>query len=65
MDTLIHHLENGEELSPSEVASAAGFLLDESGEVQKKAHFLTALAGTGETAAEIAEFVSVFLEKAE
>ena len=65
MDTLIHHLENGEELSPREVASAAGFLLDESGDVQKKAHVLKALAGKGETAAEIAEFVSVFLEKAE
>ncbi|MDF1712264.1 MAG: anthranilate phosphoribosyltransferase [Akkermansiaceae bacterium] len=65
MDTLIHHLENGEELSPREVASAAGFLLDESGDVQKKAHLLKALAGKGETAAEIAEFVSVFLEKAE
>ena len=65
MDTLIHHLENGEELPPREVATAAEFLLDESGDVEKKAHLLKALAEKGETAAEIAEFVSVFLEKAE
>jgi anthranilate phosphoribosyltransferase len=64
MDTLIHHLENKEELPPREVATAAEFLLDESGSVDKKAHLLKALAEKGETAAEIAEFVSVFLEKA-
>lgn len=65
MDTLIHHLENKEELPPREVATAAEFLLDESGDVEKKAHLLKAMAEKGETAAEIAEFVSVFLEKAE
>ncbi len=65
MDTLIHHLENKEELPPREVATAAEFLLDESGSIEKKAHLLKALAEKGETAAEIAEFVSVFLEKAE
>jgi len=64
MDTLIHHLENKEELPPREVAIAAEFLLDESGSVDKKAQLLKALAEKGETAAEIAEFVSVFLEKA-
>lgn len=64
MDTLIHHLENKEELAPREVAIAAEYLLDEAGDVEKKAHLLKALAEKGETAAEIAEFVSVFLEKA-
>lgn len=65
MDTLIHHLERKEELPPREVATAAEFLLDEAADIEKKAHLLRALAEKGETAAEIAEFVSVFLEKAE
>ncbi len=65
MDTLIHHLENGEELAPREITIAAEYLLDESGDVEKKARLLKALADKGETAAEIAEFVAVFLEKAE
>ena len=65
MDAIIHHLENREELTPREVAVAADYLLDESGEVEKKARLLKALADKGETAAEIAEFVTVFLEKAQ
>ena len=65
MDAIIHHLENREELPPREVAVAADYLLDESGEVEKKARLLKALADKGETAAEIAEFVTVFLEKAQ
>lgn len=65
MDAIIHHLENREELPPREVAVAADYLLDESGEVEKKARLLKALADKGETAAEIAEFVAVFLEKAQ
>jgi|TARA_B110000495_G_scaffold203420_1_gene227011 anthranilate phosphoribosyltransferase len=65
MDTLIHHMENGEELAPREVAIAAEYLLDERGKVEKKAHLLKVLAEKGETAAEIAEFVSIFLKKAE
>ncbi|MFT6238067.1 MAG: anthranilate phosphoribosyltransferase [Paracoccaceae bacterium] len=64
MDSLIHHLENKEELEPREIATAAEFLLDEKGDLEKKARLLKALAEKGETAAEIAEFVSVFLEKA-
>lgn len=64
MDSLIHHLENKEELQPREVATAAEFLLDETGDLEKKARLLKALAEKGETAAEIAEFVAVFLEKA-
>ena len=65
MDAIIHHLENREELPPREVAVAADYLLDESGEVEKKARLLKALADKGETAAEIAEFVTVFLKKAQ
>ena len=65
MDAIIHHLENKEELPPREVAVAADYLLDESGEVEKKARLLKALADKGETAAEIAEFVTIFLEKAQ
>jgi len=64
MDTLIAHLENKQELQPREVMTAANYLLDESGDFEKKSHLLKSLAAKGETAAEIAEFVSVFLEKA-
>ncbi|YCM44891.1 anthranilate phosphoribosyltransferase [Verrucomicrobiaceae bacterium 227] len=64
MDTLIQHLEHKEDLGSREIAVAADYLLDESGDVSKKARLLKALAIKGETAAEIAEFVSVFLEKA-
>ena len=65
MDSLIEHLEAGKDLQPREVSTAAEFLLVEGGEVEKKARLLKALATKGETAAEIAEFVAVFLEKAE
>jgi anthranilate phosphoribosyltransferase len=65
MDSLIDHLNEGEELTPRQIAAAADFLLDESGDVAKKAYFLKAMAEKGESAAEIAGFVSVFLEKAE
>ena len=64
MNSLIKHLEEGKELSAREVEVAASYLLDEEGELEKKAHLLKALAVKGETAAEIAEFVTVFLEKA-
>ncbi|MGB0144138.1 MAG: thymidylate synthase [Akkermansiaceae bacterium] len=65
MDSLIEHLEAGRDLAPLEVGTAAEFLLGEDEEVEKKARLLKALATKGETAAEIAEFVAVFLEKAE
>lgn len=65
MDGLIAHLEEGMDLSDREVVTAAEFLLSEEREVEKKARLLKALAEKGETAGEIAEFVSVFLEKAE
>ena len=64
MNSLILHLENKQELEPREVETAANYLLDEAGDLDKKARLLRALAVKGETAAEIAEFVSVFLEKA-
>jgi anthranilate phosphoribosyltransferase len=64
MDALIHHLEAGAELSPRQVDAAAAFLLDEHGNPEKKVHLLELLARKGETAAEIAGFVEVFLEHA-
>ncbi|MGJ8694752.1 MAG: anthranilate phosphoribosyltransferase [Verrucomicrobiaceae bacterium] len=64
MDAIIHHLQNREELEAREVAVSADFLLDESADKEKKKTLLKALAAKGETAAEIAEFVSVFLERA-
>ncbi len=64
MDAMIRHLDNGEDLDPREVTVAAEFLLDESASLEKKARLLESLSNKGETAAEIAEFVSVFLERA-
>ncbi|MDA7629565.1 anthranilate phosphoribosyltransferase [Akkermansiaceae bacterium] len=64
MDALIHHLEQGQDLEPREITVAADFLLEDGAELEKKGRLLKALAEKGETAAEIAEFVSVFLEKA-
>jgi len=64
MDAMIHHLEEGRELSPREVVVAAELLLNPDVEDAKKAHLLEALANKGETPAEIAGFVEVFLEHA-
>jgi anthranilate phosphoribosyltransferase len=64
MDSLIHQLEAKQDLAPREIESAAEFLLDESASSEKKAHMLEALALKGETPAEIAGFVEVFLERA-
>lgn len=64
MDALIHHLEAGIELSARQIDAAAAFLLDESGNPEKKARLLEALAVKGETAAEVAGFVEAFLEHA-
>ena len=58
MDSLIDHLNQGEELTPQQIAVAADFLLDESGDVATKAHFLKAMAEKGESVSEIAGFVS-------
>ncbi len=64
MDALIHHLEQGQELSPREVEVAAQLLLDAAVADEKKGRLLEALSKKGETPAEIAAFVEAFLEHA-
>jgi anthranilate phosphoribosyltransferase len=64
MDALIHHMEQGRELSPREVEVAANLLLDPAVADAKKEHLLEALARKGESLGEIAGFVEVFLEHA-
>lgn len=64
MDALIRHLQGGNELDDREVSVAANLLLDPSGDEEKKASLLEALAAKGETAGEIAAFVEAFLEHA-
>jgi anthranilate phosphoribosyltransferase len=64
MDSLIHQLEARQNLSPSEIENAAEFLLDGSASSEKKARLLESLSIKGETPAEIAGFVEVFLERA-
>lgn len=64
MDALIHHLEDGQELSPREVEVAAGLVLDASVPDAKKERLLEALSNKGETPAEIAGFVEAFLSHA-
>ncbi len=64
MDALIHHLEEGRELSPREVEVAAELLLDSTAADEKKGRLLEALSRKGETPAEIAAFVEAFLVQA-
>jgi len=64
MDALIHHLENGQELTSREIQVAAELLLDTTVVDAKKEHLLEALAAKGETPGEIAGFVEAFLEHA-
>ncbi len=64
MDALIHHLEEKQDLSPREVEVAAALLLDPVAPDEKKQRLLEALSLKGETPAEIAGFVEVFLEHA-
>ncbi len=64
MDAIIHHLEEKQDLAPSEIQQAADLLLDPAMANEKKARLLEALAAKGETAAEIAGFVEAFLEHA-
>jgi anthranilate phosphoribosyltransferase len=64
MDALIHHLEQGQELSSREVEVAAELLLNPAVADAKKEHLLEAMAIKGETPNEIAGFVEVFLEHA-
>jgi len=64
MDALIHHLEQGHELSSREVEVAADLLLNPAVADAKKERLLEMLAAKGETPGEIAGFVEVFLEHA-
>ncbi|MES2996583.1 MAG: anthranilate phosphoribosyltransferase [Verrucomicrobiota bacterium] len=64
MDALIHHLEEGKDLSDREVRVAADLLLDARATDAKKEHLLEALARKGAKPVEIAGFVEVFLEHA-
>ncbi len=64
MDALIHHLEDGNNLSPREVEVAAELLLDPAAADEKKGRLLEALSRKGETPEEIAGFVEAFLEEA-
>lgn len=61
MDALIKQVINQQELEEQHVDAAVAFLLDESAEVTKKVEFLEALAAKGETAREIAAFVTALL----
>ncbi len=64
MDAIIKHLEDQEELGAREIEVAANLLLDESICDDKKGRLLLALSRKGETPAEIAGFVEVFLRHA-
>lgn len=64
MDALIHHLERGEDLSPREIVVAAELLLDPQVADEKKAALLENLSKKGETPAELAGFVEIFLDHA-
>lgn len=64
MDALIHQLEKNQELNPAEIRVAAELLLEPVVADEKKARLLDALSTKGETPAEIAGFVEVFLERA-
>jgi len=61
---LLELLRRNVELTPGQVEFAAGFLLDENADAALKADFLRALAAKGETDAEIAAFVTAFLDRA-
>lgn len=64
MDALIHHLEQGQDLSSQEITVAAQLLLDGAVADEKKERLLEALSKKGETPDEVAGFVEVFLEHA-
>lgn len=64
MDALLTQVRDGHDLDDRQVHAAVQFLLDESASVDKKVHFLEALAGKGETAQEIASFVTSLLTHA-
>ncbi len=64
MDGLIAGLREGRDLDDTQVAEAAARLLDPGEEDARKAELLEALARKGESPAEIAGFVRVFLKHA-
>ena len=64
MDTLISQTRAGQELDEHQVDTVVDFLLDESANVETKVTFLEALAAKGESAGEIAFFVSALLSRA-
>lgn len=64
MDTLISQTNAGQELDEHQVDTVVDFLLDESANVETKVTFLEALAAKGESAGEIAFFVSALLNRA-
>lgn len=64
MDALIHQLEQHQDLTASEVAETAEWLLELTVTDEKKQALLEALALKGETAGEIAGFVEAFLRHA-
>ena len=64
MDALIRHLVDKQELNATQVEAAAVHLLDPGLSDEKKVQLLEALAVKGETPAEIAGFVEVFLNHA-
>lgn len=64
MKDLCSHLLGGNDLNDEQVESAATALLDEAIPAETKAEFLRALSEKGETPAEIAAFVTAFLQRA-
>jgi anthranilate phosphoribosyltransferase len=61
---IIDALRAGRSLDAAAVEAASALLLDDGGDVEQKAALLRALAAKGETPAEIAGFVRVFLRHA-
>jgi anthranilate phosphoribosyltransferase len=64
MDALIKKVAAKEELDEQHVDVAVAFLLDESADTEKKVTLLEGLAQKGETAREIAAFVTAMLSRA-
>lgn len=64
MQDLTDQLRKGLDLTPDRIIRAASALLEESVPAADKADFLSALSDKGETPAEIAGFVTAFLERA-
>jgi len=64
LNTLSEKLRNGLDLNAGEIRDAVTFLLTSEVDDQMKAEFLTALHKNGETAEEIAAFVSALMKRA-